>query len=160
MSIKHSCYLRVIFDIERFNKAVNACVRCLKARPEINAIAASGVSGITFAAAVAYKAKKSLIVVRKEKEKHYSHAEIMVEGGFDGARYLIVDDLISSGKTLAYIVQQIETTHEAECLGYCLYNSTHDAKSIQQTASSGYGFFPRVDVAKDMIKGCIGAYPF
>ena len=73
---------------------------------EFDSIACSGVSGITFGSVLAYRLNKPLVVVRKQKES--SHASYSVENGFNGMRYLIVDDFVCSGHTIAYIYYRIK----------------------------------------------------
>lgn len=151
----HSCYLREVFeDPIKFHNKVNEFVKLLRKRKNVNAIVASGVSGITFASAMAYKMKLPLVVVRKKREKTYSHAETMIEGGFNGMQYIIVDDLISSGATMGYIANMIHEKHDyVICRGYMLYNSTNTSKD------SPYHHFPTEKVAVKMVKDCANSYP-
>lgn len=67
--------------------------------PEFDAIAITGVSGI-IGALLAFTLDKPLIVVRKAPDVERSHSTAMVEGPKVPCRVLMVDDFVSSGRTL------------------------------------------------------------
>ncbi len=71
-----------------------------------DSIAVSGASMMLIASVVAYRLKKNIILVRKEEEERNSKCS--VEGQTD-QRYIIIDDLIASGRTLKYVIKQIDT---------------------------------------------------
>lgn len=81
-----------------------------------DAIAVRGVSGLLLGTAIADKFNKNLIVVRTHQAGHSGN---MVEGPKDG-RYIIVDDLISTGKTVWIIAQTIKhhLCEYSECVGF------------------------------------------
>lgn len=72
---------------------------------EYDTLAATGLSGTVFAARVADSLGKKLCIVRKDGDRH-NHAPQMVHG-FVGGRYLFVDDLISTGRTLRRVLNAL-----------------------------------------------------
>lgn len=76
---------------------------------EFDAIAVSGVSGLTMGSIVSFQLNKPLIVVRKDYEvtDHHSHSTLKVEGPDRIDSFVIFDDCISSGNTVKRIDQAI-----------------------------------------------------
>lgn len=64
-----------------------------------------GNSGALLAPALAAHFNKQLILVRKENDN--SHSSRLIEGVSVACDYMFVDDLISSGATLRYVMQQM-----------------------------------------------------
>jgi adenine/guanine phosphoribosyltransferase-like PRPP-binding protein len=128
---QHSSYLKeAISSPSQMARTVSETVKQIrelmagKKQLQIDAIACCGVSGITIAAPVAIRLKKQLIIVRKQEEN--SHASFKVEGLIKGKvfSYLIVDDLIESGRTCRNIISNIsESNRFGVCVGAFLYNS-------------------------------------
>ena len=103
---------------------------------DFDAIACQGVSGLVMASMLSFMIKKPLIVVRKDVT--HSHSDQMVEfgvipvknemGKLSKVRYIIVDDLIESGKTVNDIDKKIKSYEESvfncefECVGLYLYH--------------------------------------
>jgi orotate phosphoribosyltransferase-like protein len=71
---------------------------------DFDAIAVSGASMMLISSVVAYRLGKNIILIRKENEKCYSTNNVE---GMTGQRYIIVDDLVASGRTLRYIITSI-----------------------------------------------------
>lgn len=126
----HAEYLKSVFDVRLRNRTVAAIVKILKTnRVKYDTIAVSGVSGITMGSMVAFHLKKRLAIVRKKSD--VTHSWITVEhlsesrnkGKFH--RYVIIDDLISSGDTVKNIAANIkkETNGKGECVGTVLYDN-------------------------------------
>lgn len=87
-----------------------------------DAIAFTGVSGALVAPAVGYLIKKPVIVVRKGEGCHSKHpvespfTSVSYEPSENAAppwagNYVIVDDLVSSGKTVTNIITSINRVH-------------------------------------------------
>ena len=83
-----------------------------------DSIACCGISGLLVAPIVAEKIKKNLIIVRKKNDTRYSPFQYE---GVVPKRYIIIDDLICSGKTVNHIIETIqEDCPNAKCVGiYC-----------------------------------------
>jgi hypothetical protein len=105
-----------------------------------DAIAFRGMSGALVAPIVGYLLGKPVVLVRRGEN---SHSKYLVEGLHEVNRYIIIDDLISSGTTINTILQMMRNRHESEfltpheCVGIFLYNSgrmssftTEDGKRI------------------------------
>lgn len=94
-----------------------------EAKLDFDAIAFSGMSGAVFAPYLAHILKKNMIMVRKGADAAAKgHSCFDVEGYTATERYVIVDDLISSGATAQYIHDRIEKdfANGAQCVGmYC-----------------------------------------
>jgi hypothetical protein len=106
-----------LLDVKNRNKLVNQAIRTLKKMADkFDFIAFRGNSGALIAIPVAYKLKKQLTVIRKENREQ-RHSGRDVEGVTTG-RYFIMDDFISSGKTIEEIVKMLPY---AQCVGIWLY---------------------------------------
>lgn len=109
----HSCgYLAALFD-GRFKESVDTAIKTLTPKADqFDAIACTGLSGTLIAPIIAYHLSKPLIVVRKSN-KESPHSGRLVEGA-DCVKYLILDDVISSGTTIRNIIANIK---QASILG-------------------------------------------
>lgn len=94
------------------DKTVKA-VRILKKKLKINCLASCGNSGTVLASVVSYRTKLPLMVVRKKGDNRHDVHEV---NGFRqrNTKYLIIDDLISSGNTCRWIVKSITVQAEKE----------------------------------------------
>lgn len=87
---------------------------------DFDAIAFTGLSGSLIVPTVAMLMNKTLLAVRKDNDK--CHSGRLVEGDYNARRYIIVDDMISSGDTLRSIVDKISSAvPNAHCLGSLEY---------------------------------------
>jgi len=88
-----------------------------------DSIACRGVSGMMFAPILAHLMHKTVTVVRVDNEG--THSSCLVEGNLThGLRYVIVDDCISSGKTVETIYRDIKAqVPSATCVAIYLYYS-------------------------------------
>lgn len=120
---KHSGHMWVLQPEKRqkFLRKAKAIFRATK--PDFDTIAFSGMSGAVFAPMLAHYLKKELIMVRKGADlASKGHSAFNVEGYQAVKRYIIVDDLVSTGTTVKYIHDQIKNgfTDTARCVGvYC-----------------------------------------
>lgn len=87
---------------------------------KFDAIAVRGNSGLLLGPLVATVLNKGLILVRKDCQ---SHASYTVEGCTEVKRYIIVDDLIESGKTIKEMRDKIGPSNLIKCVGVFLYSS-------------------------------------
>jgi adenine/guanine phosphoribosyltransferase-like PRPP-binding protein len=127
-------------------EAVNRALEQLKGK-RYDAIAVRGVSGAVVGSIVAARKNKQLIVVRKQNV--ISHAAYQVEGvPSKSFKYAIIDDFVSSGRTIANIVGQIERqSPDSKCIGIACYHNEH-YKFIE--SEELYDF----DYVKDTKAGC------
>lgn len=97
---------------------------CEKLKPlDFDTFVFSGNSGALVAPILAYKMHKELIMVRKPNDDCASRHR--VEGFTASKRYVIVDDLVSTGKTMARILKGVQgfASREAELVGVLIYNT-------------------------------------
>ena len=92
---------------------------------EFDALACRGVSGLIAAPILAMKLRKNLLIVRKADEgSHHTRcygAGRLVQGDKAAKRYIIVDDLISTGSTVRAILTAVqEFAPQAKCIGALL----------------------------------------
>jgi adenine/guanine phosphoribosyltransferase-like PRPP-binding protein len=124
----YSDYLRSAFYRENVDNFLKAASRLVK-RYDFEAFAFCGMSGALVTPLLAYKTKKTLIMVRKPKVRDpehmddtWDHSYLRVEGDKAAKRYLIVDDFVALGVTQKRIVEQISIfAPEARCIGSLLY---------------------------------------
>ena len=102
-----------------------------KIQNTFDSIACCGVSGLVVAPQVCEILNKNLIIVRKYNENRYS--DFSVEGANPG-RYVILDDLVCSGKTLKHIISSIkEESITSICLGAYFYLPKDCAYRMDET---------------------------
>jgi orotate phosphoribosyltransferase len=89
------------------------------------AIAVRGFSSSFVSAPIAAELKKNLIIVRKSSKGHHSNTRVE---GYQSPKskrlkYIIVDDFISTGKTIATIIKDVHEIwdRKAICTGVFLY---------------------------------------
>lgn len=106
--IKHPGYTGRCFEPDRFrvlvDQAAETMVEIMKVTP-FDAIAGSGNSGALLCAALSYKTGIPIITVRKENEPNAEGA--MATGHVINTRYLLVDDMISGGRTARRMIKEI-----------------------------------------------------
>lgn len=82
-----------------FDEITNDYVEIIKTLGEFDRVAGVATAGIPIATIVAYKLKKPLIYVRKEKKTHGTESEI--EGELEpGNSVILVDDVATTGESL------------------------------------------------------------
>jgi len=109
---------------------------------KFDAIVFRGMSGALVAPIVAYLLKKPVVLVRKDKNTHSTY---WVEGLHEVNRYIVIDDLICTGKTMNEILTKMSERHAAsfktphECVGIFLYCQGHGEKWNNIPLSAFYG---------------------
>jgi orotate phosphoribosyltransferase-like protein len=114
----HASWLEHSIQQEKLRVILPRARRILR-KYQFDSIAFRGVSGALTAPILAYMLRKNLLAVRKEpNEDGWSHSTGMVEGDANARRYIIVDDFVSSGKTIRKIFERLrEFAPSARCLG-------------------------------------------
>jgi hypothetical protein len=136
-------HLYKVFQAGNLGKIVNYTIEALQPHKDnFDTIAVRGVSGILVGSAVAIALNKHLIVVRKEGDD--SHSGVTCEGHLTARRYVIVDDFVSSGKTVNTITTEIaqwqnlhrntlnEIYPNAICYGGAMYFQYTDAETSRE----------------------------
>jgi adenine/guanine phosphoribosyltransferase-like PRPP-binding protein len=111
-------------------RAIIETGRALKASGlDFEAIACCGLSGSLVAPDVARKLDKKLVIVRKNEGSHGHDVELSFNE--DIGNYVIVDDLVESGKTINLIRKRLHW-YEGTCVGVYLYNQSPVAPFVEQ----------------------------
>ncbi len=120
-------YLKSVFEPalfqETFDKTVTAA-RVLRTEVEFDTLAFCGMSGAAMAFVLGLTMNLPTLCVRKERDNaHYRrYKSSPLEGNVGVRRYLIVDDFISSGSTVNYIIRCINSElPSADCAAILLY---------------------------------------
>jgi adenine/guanine phosphoribosyltransferase-like PRPP-binding protein len=112
------------FNLKCREQAVKRAVDRLR-NVAFNTIVVHGLSGLVIGSIVAHALQKGLSVIRKTGEKTHSINKIETTEDKLG-KYVILDDLIDSGKTLAHIYKTItKFDKDAECVGVYLHHNTY-----------------------------------
>lgn len=82
---------------------------------QYDSIAFRGMSGALLCPILSLRLRKKMIMVRKGEK---THSGFKVEGVTEGSRYIIVDDLIVTGRTIDAIISSLP---ESECVGIFLW---------------------------------------
>lgn len=124
------------------------------------AVAVTGKSGLSLAFAALMLIDFPLIVVRKRGENSHG-ANIEGTSGIEVEKYLILDDFVSSGRTVRTIVEELEMyaaqracdggdRRDIRCVGVVEYRRSGGTPSMHGLGGSGYtvpGFcLPRMEV--------------
>ena len=108
-------YLHNVLNVNLLRLHVRRAALRLKPHlGKFDSIAFCGVSGALFGPMLAARLRKHMIVVRKPQSAENTHSIHNVEGYLRSKAYIIVDDLVCTGKTLKYIVETIDKAQGAE----------------------------------------------
>lgn len=128
MEYKHCDYLVEALRPTERTIAINKAVKRLRylqkhKRLDFEAIAFCGASGSLLAPSIADRLDKDLIFIRKNLKN--THSIYKCEGCNDAyLKYIIIDDLISSEKTITRIMRAVKKFMiQPKCQGIYLYSS-------------------------------------
>ena len=108
-------------DAKLVPKVVNKICRALRKRiNDFDGIVISGYSMALIGPIVAFKLKKNVCVVSKENDARNSYQKVE---GLHSQRWLMIDDLVSSGRTLSRVADGVKRI-EGTLVGVVLYFST------------------------------------
>jgi len=119
---KLSCcgYERALYHAETLDLVVAYLQQTLIVHADkFDAIAVSGYSMTIPGSIVAYKMQKHVIAIRKDSEQRNSGYS---QEGLCGQRCVVVDDLISSGKSMKRVIDGVAEL-QGTVVGYLTYNS-------------------------------------
>jgi adenine/guanine phosphoribosyltransferase-like PRPP-binding protein len=107
MYMQHPSYEEELYNPESLVRVADRIIALItRDYPDTDGVAACGISGIAVAAVVSAISGIPLITVRKESDQ--CNTEIRVQGpDHDVKSYVIVDDLVSSGRTVRHIVNNL-----------------------------------------------------
>jgi adenine/guanine phosphoribosyltransferase-like PRPP-binding protein len=122
-------YLSPLFNPTVLRRVVANCSKTVK-QLKPDAIVCRGLSGISIAFAVSIATGVPVAVVRK---KDGNHSTFDVEGVINFKSYVVIDDLVDSGKTLKKIRQQVKSKEkDSNCIGVLLYNTKASWRPLKQ----------------------------
>lgn len=130
---KHSDYLRHALQTECRKTIIELAVQHLEGI-DFDCIAFSGMSGALIAPSIADALNKHILIVRKREDS--THSRFKVEGWMPEAfRYIIIDDMISTGDTIGRIIKTVnpKESDEIDLVGIYLY-----AQNSEQVSSRGW----------------------
>lgn len=126
-NLMYASYLRHVLSPEGIKKYVDEAVKNItlfQAAHPFDTIAFCGMSGSAMAYPLSYLMQKHTVCVRKPEIEAHSWAK--TEGVFDFDTYIIVDDLIDSGKTMRLITSSMQLhAAQAKCVGIYLFHPTY-----------------------------------
>lgn len=103
-------HYRSMFDIGHFQQVCAWAKNVLNTFPDIQAVAGCGHSGLPLASVLSHDLSLHLIAVRRKLDYPTGDKRIVhTNSPMPFSEYLIVDDLIDSGKTILHMIQQIHT---------------------------------------------------
>lgn len=104
-----------------FRRLVDMCKGLLEPiENDFSVIVVTGLSGALVGPTVALEMGKFLVAVRKDESKH---SDYQVEGLRGSYNYVILDDLMSTGKTVRRLIEAMgeHTAYQAKFIGVALY---------------------------------------
>jgi adenine/guanine phosphoribosyltransferase-like PRPP-binding protein len=117
-------WLRDAVEKDGVARIVKVATKALKV-VEFDTIAFRGMSGALIAPIVAHKMKKEVAMLRKSGAQTHSCYEY--EGHTAVQRYVILDDFVSTGQTVAGIIRDMRrSVPGAKFVGLYTYYSTYD----------------------------------
>ncbi len=130
----YSLYLETVFEPDLFKRSVNDIVNILKTI-QYDAIVFRGNSGALMSGALSLRTGKPMVMVRKRGENN--HSGMNTEGYQMVEKFVIIDDLISSGGTICSIWNDLISSRQninsqaplPKVVAIILYNEYNDYDS-------------------------------
>ena len=124
--MSHAHHLRYIFN-SKIRKDTISKTRKALAGIKFDAIAVQGVSGLLAGSILAHEMNKELCIVRKDDGSH--SMETVESPDKEISTYVIVDDCIDSGATVANMITKMgDNLPAATCVGMVMYNRLIDGR--------------------------------
>ena len=131
--IRHApSHTEPLFNPDTFRLIVKWASKIVK-ELGVDAVAGCGHSGIPAAAAIAYETGTSMIAVRKHDDESYAHSNMRLNAWNEHVSkfgsYVIVDDLVSSGRTIFTVISELikaDISTELVPTALLLYNTSRD----------------------------------
>lgn len=135
-------YVGSLLHPETFIKTIDALVaaaQIIQQHRPFQAIAFTGMSGAMIGPALAARLGVGMLLVRKKHDR--SHSDYQVEGTIEAQSFLIVDDLVSSGRTIDRMLLSIEkwgyNYNRMNCVGVLEYASRECGNGTGTFTTSG-----------------------
>jgi len=119
-----------VLDASKIQQVVLNAVSQLSAL-DFDTVAFIGLSGAVVAPIIAYELEKELLMIRKQGGQDKSNSGQWIEGHHTAKRVVVVDDLISSGRTMSqvmYALRELQdtTSPDIKIVGLLLHRSYVD----------------------------------
>lgn len=119
---------------------------------EFDTIAFTGMSGALFAPIVAYKLHKEIVAIRKPRDG--SHSDYDTEGYLHASKYIIIDDFVSSGRTVKRIIKEmLKFAPAAQLVGIYTYYPAYTGMPLGWTPFESENLLGKylADVKKEIL---------
>lgn len=132
--LAHALYLNTCFNIPARNKTIEELVQYIQSSNlKFDSLVVTGISGLVIGSILSYKINKNLCVVRKNRK---THSLLKVESGRDIIdSYLIIDDIMDSGKTVRSIIKELRNAERISglkrCIGGIFYDQEIKLKALE-----------------------------
>lgn len=132
--LAHALYLNTCFNIPTRNKTIEELVQYIQSSNlKFDSLVVTGISGLVIGSILSYKINKNLCVVRKNRK---THSLLKVESGKDVIdSYLIIDDIMDSGKTVRSIIKELRNADRISglkrCIGGIFYDQEIKLKALE-----------------------------
>ena len=132
--LAHALYLNTCFNIPTRDKKIEELVEYIQSSNlKFDSLVVTGISGLVVGSILSYKINKNLCVVRKSRK---THSLLKVESGKDTIdSYLIIDDIMDSGKTVRSIIKELRKAERISgfkrCIGGIFYDQEIELKALE-----------------------------
>lgn len=132
--LAHALYLNTCFNIPTRDKKIEELVEYIQSSNlKFDSLVVTGISGLVIGSILSYKINKNLCVVRKSRK---THSLLKVESGKDTIdSYLIIDDIMDSGKTVRSIIKELRKAERISgfkrCIGGIFYDQEIELKALE-----------------------------
>jgi adenine/guanine phosphoribosyltransferase-like PRPP-binding protein len=118
---QYPSHLRPAMNREERRETVEACIQKLR-QYEFDTLAFSGISGVSIGFILAQLMDKEVISVRQPGVRRRAGSQYNEEGYRHALKYVIIDDLISTGTTAARVIRGVrKIAPQAELVGILVY---------------------------------------
>lgn len=138
----YSSYLEAALSHKTSGNIIRNLAEAIKVSGlKFDSVAFCGMSGALVAPRLCSRIRKKMVMVRKPHDNRHSSYD--VEGYRDLPKYIIVDDLTSSGCTIRHIIDEMKRFSSAECQGIFLYVQSENIINFDYNKSK---FIPQVSI--------------
>ena len=152
----HASWLSTLFDPKKLDMVSSYLADRInedKKKLCLRGIAIRGHSGSLMAGIVSIKTGLPIILVRKPNDgTHSSYTVEMSDDMIESAKYCIIDELISSGKTITIMMNEIHNRHHRMvCKKIYIYDFIHNGRDKKEYGSD-WSAFDKVPILSFMFK--------
>jgi adenine/guanine phosphoribosyltransferase-like PRPP-binding protein len=121
--IKKTGYLSNLFYPKLRQYTISWLISSIKeSKLEFDFIAVRGISGVFAGSLVSEVLEKPIAIVRKDDGCHSGYSVEYVLPEKENYKYIIIDDLVSSGNTISTIKNKVNKNLSANCVGVFIYS--------------------------------------